>query len=81
MVFTDITFIFCLLPVFIAADFILKKSTRLRNGLLIVISLIFYCYDGSSNILILLGYGVFNYAYMQLIFHKSVIAVPPPFFY
>lgn len=51
--------------------------------MLIAVSLLFYCYDGSSNIIILLVYGIANFLFMQLVFNKRPElqlenANPPP---
>lgn len=65
MVFSDLAFIFFLLPVFIALDFVLRSHAPLRNLGLIAVSLVFYAYDGKSAIVILLAYGLLNFLFVK----------------
>lgn len=65
MVFSDLAFIFFLLPVFIALDFLLRRHVTLRNLGLIAVSLVFYAYDGKSALVILLAYGLLNFIFVK----------------
>ncbi len=71
MVFSDLAFIFFLLPVFIIIDFLLRRHCSARNLVLIAISLIFYSYDGSGSLIILIAYGILNYLYSMLLSRSS----------
>jgi alginate O-acetyltransferase complex protein AlgI len=64
MVFTSLSFIFLLLPFFLAIDILLRysKPEVSRNIGLLFISLIFYTWGEASNVFILLALGVINYA-------------------
>ena len=63
MVFASSTFIFLLLPLFLALDFAARAcgSTTLRNTALLAASLLFYTWGEAGNVLILLAMGAFNY--------------------
>ncbi len=63
MVFSEISFVFFLLPVFLALDFAVHLKTYLRNMVVVCISLIFYFWDGSHYFHILIIYGVLNYLF------------------
>jgi alginate O-acetyltransferase complex protein AlgI len=63
MVFSSLSFIFILLPLFLLCDRIAQsvRSDRLRNAALFLVSLLFYTWGESLNVLILIGMSVFNY--------------------
>ena len=64
MVFASLTFIFLILPLFWALDFIFKKKIVLRNFALCAVSLFFYVFGGGTHCLkILIAYGVLNYIF------------------
>jgi alginate O-acetyltransferase complex protein AlgI len=64
MVFASLSFIFLLLPLFLAIDFParLAKSTVLRNAGFLFVSLLFYTWGEAANVFLLLALGIFNYA-------------------
>ncbi|MDR3203505.1 MAG: MBOAT family protein [Deltaproteobacteria bacterium] len=63
MVFTSLSFIFLILPIFLAFDFFanLSNSTRLRNAGLLFISLLFYFWGEAISIVLLVALGFINY--------------------
>ena len=61
MVFSSISFIFFLLPVFLLVDFLFKKLAKIRNIAMIVFSLIFYTWGEGINVLILIALGGFTF--------------------
>lgn len=63
MVFSSLSFLFCILPLFLLGDSLLGKLNRnsLRNVFLLAISLLFYTWGEAANVLLLVGLGVFNY--------------------
>jgi len=64
MVFASLTFIFFVLPLFLAFDFSARafKSIPLRNVALLGVSLLFYIWGEVANVFILLALGIVNYA-------------------
>ena len=64
MVFASLSFIFLLLPFFLAIDFSarLARSEALRNVGLLFVSLLFYTWGEAVNVLLLLALGIVNYA-------------------
>lgn len=63
MVFSEFSFLFLILPLFLALDYICRSSTKLRNIVLIFISLVFYAWDGTHYFHILILYGVLNFSF------------------
>jgi alginate O-acetyltransferase complex protein AlgI len=63
MVFSSITFIFFLLPLFLIFNFIAlsTKSSNLRNTSLLFVSLLFYTWGEAYNVLILVVLGFINF--------------------
>lgn len=63
MVFASLVFIFFVLPLFLALDSSARafKSVPLRNVVLLFMSLLFYTWGESANVLILFALGVLNY--------------------
>jgi alginate O-acetyltransferase complex protein AlgI len=63
MVFSSISFIFIILPVFLVLICVAKitKSSNFRNISLLVVSLIFYFWGEAGNIIILIVLGLLNY--------------------
>lgn len=62
MVFASLPFIFFILPLFLALDFLSQKKNLIRNFFIILVSLFFYVFDGGTHSLkILLAYGVLNF--------------------
>lgn len=63
MVFASLSFIFLLLPLFLAIDFSarLAKPGTLRNVGLLLISLLFYTWGEAAGVFLLLVLGVINY--------------------
>ena len=57
MVFSSISFIFFLLPVFLLADFVFRKWVRMRNFAVIIFSLLFYTWGEGLNVMILVLLG------------------------
>ena len=64
MVFASLSFIFILLPLFLAVDFFARRarSEVLRNTGVLLVSLIFYTWGEAANVFVLLALGVVNYA-------------------
>ncbi|MDR1368160.1 MAG: MBOAT family protein [Candidatus Accumulibacter sp.] len=64
MVFASLSFIFLLLPLFLAVDFFVRraKSEISRNTGLLFASLIFYTWGEAANVFLLLVLGIVNYA-------------------
>lgn len=61
MIFSSISFIFFLLPVFLLLDFVLRKKVSSRNISLILFSLLFYTWGEGENVLLLIFLGAFNF--------------------
>ena len=63
MVFASLSFIFLLLPLFLALDFFARrtKSGVVRNSVLLFVSLLFYTWGEAPHIFLLLALGVVNY--------------------
>jgi len=63
MVFASLAFIFVILPLFLAGDFLtrLAQTAAWRNIWLVIISLFFYLWGEAANVFLLLGLGVINY--------------------
>lgn len=63
MIFSEIAFIFFILPIFIIGDFITRRfrSILWSNINLLAISILFYCWGESFNVLLLLTLGIFTY--------------------
>jgi alginate O-acetyltransferase complex protein AlgI len=64
MVFASLSFIFILLPLFLAADFAARRwgSGAARNAVLLLLSLAFYTWGEAVNVVLLLALGAMNYA-------------------
>lgn len=64
MVFASLSFIFFLLPLFLAIDFSARRAKQdsLRNVGLLFISLLFYTWGEAVGVFLLLALGVINYA-------------------
>lgn len=64
MVFASLSFIFFVLPLFLAFDFSARavKSVPLRNMALLGASFLFYIWGEAANVFILLALGIINYA-------------------
>lgn len=73
MVFSEFSFLFVLLPLFLALDFIVRQNTTSRNLILIAISLIFYAWGGGRYFYILVVYGVLNYIF-GLVLNRAISA-------
>ena len=71
MVFSELSFIFFILPLFIFTDFLVKKNVGLRNITLICISLIFYAWGSGHYFHILIIYGILNYLF-GILLNKSI---------
>ena len=63
MVFSSLSFIFVILPLFLLGDSLARlfRLPSVRNYVLIAASLLFYIWGESTNVLLLLGLGLFNY--------------------
>lgn len=63
MVFSSISFIFFILPLFLLLDSLgrIFFSPAIRNAFLLLVSLLFYTWGESTTVLILVAYGVVNY--------------------
>ena len=63
MVFSSLSFIFCILPLFLALDILARSinSLPLRNTVLLFVSLLFYTWGEVGHVFILFGLGVVNY--------------------
>jgi len=64
MVFASLSFVFILLPIFLAIDFSARraKSETLRNIGLLFVSLLFYTWGEAANVFLLFALGIVNYA-------------------
>lgn len=63
MVFSSMLFLFIFLPILFAIYFVVPKKFRnVRNGVLLIFSLIFYASNEPVNIFIMLGSIMINYA-------------------
>ena len=77
MVFGSAVFLFIFLPIVLILHTIIKNTT-IRNGLLIVSSLIFYAFGEPVYVLLLLGSVAFNYAFGRILYerkNKVILAV------
>jgi alginate O-acetyltransferase complex protein AlgI len=64
MVFSTISFIFIILPLFLLLDSLARKhcvNTAWRNMVMLTVSLLFYLWGEAANIFILLGLCIVNY--------------------
>jgi len=63
MVFSSITFLFCILPLFLITSFVARrlKAAAGRNAVLLLVSLLFYTWGEAVNVLLLIALGFFNY--------------------
>ncbi|MBZ2170613.1 MBOAT family O-acyltransferase [Nitratidesulfovibrio sp. SRB-5] len=63
MIFTSLSFIFLLLPLFLALDISARSanSGTLRNAAMLFVSLVFYTWGEAANVFLLLALGVGNY--------------------
>lgn len=62
MVFSSISFLFFLLPLFLIADRLTWRSqTWVRNAVMLAVSLLFYVWGESTNVAILICMGLVNY--------------------
>ena len=64
MVFASLSFIFLLLPLFLALDLSAQsvRSGALRNAALFFVSLLFYTWGEAANVFLLFALGIVNYA-------------------
>ena len=64
MVFASLSFIFLLLPLFLALDLSARSAgpASLRNAALLFVSLLFYTWGEAANVFLLLALGIINYA-------------------
>lgn len=74
MVFGSAVFLFVFLPIVLILHTIIKNTT-IRNGLLIVSSLIFYAFGEPIYVLLLLGSVAFNYAFGRILYNRKSKAV------
>ena len=74
MVFGSAVFLFVFLPIVLILHTIIKNTT-IRNGLLIVSSLIFYAFGEPMYVLLLLGSMAFNYAFGRILYIRKSKAV------
>ena len=74
MVFGSAVFLFVFLPIVLILHTIIKNTT-IRNGLLIVSSLIFYAFGEPMYVLLLLGSVAFNYAFGRILYNRKSKAV------
>ena len=77
MVFSSLSFIFVILPLFLLADSLarLYRLPSVRNYVLIAASLLFYTWGESTNVLLLVGLGLFNYFIGLRIFRRPGTAL------
>ena len=61
MVFSSISFIFFLFPIFLLIDFSFRKTTKARNIAIIIFSLFFYTWGEGVNVVILVILGFFTF--------------------
>ena len=63
MVFASLAFIFIILPLFLAGDFVARpaKAGVWRNIWLVAVSLLFYLWGEVANVFLLLALGFINY--------------------
>lgn len=66
MAFSSIPFLCAFFPVVVAAYYLIP-SKRLKNFLLIVVSLLFYAYGEGYYVLLMVGCAFFNYVFARLI--------------
>ncbi len=64
MVFTSLSFVFLILPLFLAIDSLMRltKASTLRNSGLLFVSLLFYTWGEAANVLLLVALAAMNYA-------------------
>lgn len=63
MVFSSLTFIFFILPLFLLLDFQCRGNTNARNIVLIAVSLLFYTWGSSKHLIILILFGILNFIF------------------
>lgn len=61
MVFSSISFIFFLFPIFLLIDFVFRRATNIRNIAVIFFSLFFYTWGEGINVVILVVLGFFTF--------------------
>lgn len=71
MVFSSLSFIFFVLPLFLLLDFISFNKVKCRNISLIIISLLFYTWGEKNYVILLVAMAVFNYLLGHLIYKLS----------
>lgn len=63
MVFSSLSFIFVILPLFLVCDNLVRKigNTFSRNIILLIVSLLFYIWGDTTNVFLLLALGIINF--------------------
>ena len=63
MVFSSISFLFIILPLFLLGDLAARtaRSVCLRNSVLLAVSLLFYTWGESATVFVLVALSIFNY--------------------
>lgn len=74
MVFSSLSFLFFLLPLFLVVDTACIRSTGLRNAALILFSLLFYTWGEAGNVLLLILLGCVNYGAGALVWRSRGLA-------
>ena len=82
MVFASLSFMFILLPIFLALDFFLRltQKAQFRNVALLIVSLFFYIWGEVANVFLLLGLGFINYYAGNLILNSRFSRLALAFF-
>ena len=82
MVFASLSFMFILLPIFLALDFFLRltQKAQFRNVAFLIVSLFFYIWGEVANVFLLLGLGFINYYAGNLILHSRFSRLALAFF-
>ena len=70
MVFSSAVFLFIFLPVVILLHTFIQ-NTKVRNGLLIVASLVFYAFGEPIYVLMLIGSVAVNYFFWNIAFKEE----------
>lgn len=71
MVFSSLSFIFFVLPLFLLFDFLSSDNVKWRNVSLIIISLLFYTWGEKNYVILLVTMAVANYLFGSFIYKIS----------
>lgn len=71
MVFSSISFLFFLFPIFLICDTLFSKKNIYRNVLIIVFSLLFYTWGEGKNVFLLILLAIINHIFGILLYKSS----------